>query len=436
MLAGFASIIDPSGFLLFGVLLILALHSAETAHRYLTFAAAPILIAVLLIFAVARPPVSLDLLAIALLLPLMLLAPFGWPRIRQEPYLAAIVAWGILEVLTRGAILHGLPGAVIVPGLIALAIAPKKRITNLALLIVSAATLIAVVSSLPITSNPSSLALRLPFEAFLQPTTPVSIPYSADLKLIGVAVNPRVDAGQQVNLRLDWQVGTPPTAPLTIQLDFLSHDGQSVASHKDEVATDFWQPGNVSTRHTLSFPLTIAPGALDVYVTVSYRAARLGQQKVARLIVPIGSRPVKLPVIAELAGGSKLLPPTFDNRSEALIVTLRWQSAGSLNADYKFFLHLEGAADALPAQVDDEPQHGAYPTSLWQPGDVIEDPVTLSVANVPPGDYTLTFGMYTAQAHLSMFDCHTQRIDSLRLAAVHIASDRSVTVQPLECDRQ
>jgi len=46
-------------------------------------------------------------------------------------------------------------------------------------------------------------------------------------------------------------------------------------------------------------------------------------------------------------------------------------------------------------QWDRQPLDGAYPTHLWQPGETLTDPLTLTLPNnLPPGNYRLAIGLY------------------------------------------
>ncbi|GIK39155.1 MAG: hypothetical protein BroJett011_29880 [Chloroflexota bacterium] len=79
----------------------------------------------------------------------------------------------------------------------------------------------------------------------------------------------------------------------------------------------------------------------------------------------------------------------------ALNVTLFWRPSSAVTTDYTIFLHLRNHAGATVAQQDSLPLAGVYPTSRWQPGETVIDPLTLSLpADLPPGQYTLWAGMY------------------------------------------
>jgi hypothetical protein len=78
-----------------------------------------------------------------------------------------------------------------------------------------------------------------------------------------------------------------------------------------------------------------------------------------------------------------------------LSITFFWQPQTPLPANYTTFLHLRNSENAIVAQRDSQPLNGAYPTSQWQPGETIIDPITLPLPeNLPAGTYSLYTGMY------------------------------------------
>ncbi len=84
---------------------------------------------------------------------------------------------------------------------------------------------------------------------------------------------------------------------------------------------------------------------------------------------------------------------TSDHRQ--LKLTLFWQSRATAWVDYTIFVHLRHRDGTTVAQWDGLPLDGAYPTTRWQSGETIIDPISLPIpANLPTGDYTLWVGMY------------------------------------------
>jgi hypothetical protein len=50
------------------------------------------------------------------------------------------------------------------------------------------------------------------------------------------------------------------------------------------------------------------------------------------------------------------------------------------------------------AQKDQPPLNGAYPTNLWDAGDIIADKIIIPLpADPPPGEYQIVAGLYDFQ---------------------------------------
>ncbi len=93
--------------------------------------------------------------------------------------------------------------------------------------------------------------------------------------------------------------------------------------------------------------------------------------------------------------GYSLQSLTRHSPRSTLRLTLFWQSLAALSTDYTSFVHLRDETGATVAQRDGQPLDGAYPTSRWQPGEVVIDPITLTLPEeLPPGQYKLFTGLY------------------------------------------
>ncbi len=103
---------------------------------------------------------------------------------------------------------------------------------------------------------------------------------------------------------------------------------------------------------------------------------------------------------ASFADAIQLLGVTLNGgqpatRHSPFAIVLFWQPLIPLNADYTVFLHLRNAAGQTVAQADSQPLAGAYPTSQWQPGETVIDPLALPLPpDLPPGQYRLITGLY------------------------------------------
>jgi hypothetical protein len=78
-----------------------------------------------------------------------------------------------------------------------------------------------------------------------------------------------------------------------------------------------------------------------------------------------------------------------------LELALYWQATQHPEGYYKVFVHLlDPETGAIVAQHDAVPRDWTYPTNWWETGEVVSDKITLSMADVPPGEYRLAVGMY------------------------------------------
>jgi hypothetical protein len=94
-------------------------------------------------------------------------------------------------------------------------------------------------------------------------------------------------------------------------------------------------------------------------------------------------------------------------------LTLYWQTSAPVQTVYTVFVHSLDAAGALIGQADGPPLTNHYPTTAWQPGEIVQDS-----RPIPPGDHFLV-GLYdplTGQ-RLSAFAADGTRLpdDALRL---------------------
>lgn len=78
-----------------------------------------------------------------------------------------------------------------------------------------------------------------------------------------------------------------------------------------------------------------------------------------------------------------------------LNLSLYWQARAAVEADYTVFVHLRNATGRIVAQKDSPPARGAYPTSLWDTGEIIRDEINLPLTSpLAPGHYELVAGLY------------------------------------------
>ncbi len=88
-----------------------------------------------------------------------------------------------------------------------------------------------------------------------------------------------------------------------------------------------------------------------------------------------------------------------------LNLSLYWRCEDFLSSDYTRFVHVReindgatGQSGMIVTQMDRPPADGAYPTSLWDPGEIIHDLVQVPIPpQMPRGKYEIIVGLYILQ---------------------------------------
>jgi hypothetical protein len=236
-----------------------------------------------------------------------------------------------------------------------------------------------------------------------------------------LGANP-IQPGKPVPLTLYWQALTPTDEDFSVYLQLYGWD-RGLWQHDTypgggSYPTSLWSPGNViRDRYQIIVPADAAgPGPSPAFLAVGlYRLSTLEKlaaidETGARVSFP--SIPVKLgapgvlitpryPLEANLGNQIGLTGYDLDNRSvqagAELPLSLYWRVTGKPDRDYKMFVHLVPLDDAerIVSQVDRPPVGDVYPTSIWQPGEVLRGRYRLAVpADTPPGTYRLYTGLY------------------------------------------
>jgi len=108
---------------------------------------------------------------------------------------------------------------------------------------------------------------------------------------------------------------------------------------------------------------------------------------------------VPQPLEARIGGTIRLigyrLTPSQAAPGDTLLLTLYWETDESVGQAYKVFTHLIGPRGQITAQQDNQPRRGTFPTDIWDPGMMIEDPYELTIpTDAAMGTYGIQVGMY------------------------------------------
>ena len=125
---------------------------------------------------------------------------------------------------------------------------------------------------------------------------------------------------------------------------------------------------------------------------------------------PANSLDIEHLVEASLGDKARLLGYNVESGfrpGDNIHLTLFWECLGKMQQDYTVFIHLIDEKGNIVAQKDNPPADGFYPTTKWEPGEIVRDQYDLVIApNASHGQYQLKVGMYRPNTgqRLTVFD--------------------------------
>ena len=124
------------------------------------------------------------------------------------------------------------------------------------------------------------------------------------------------------------------------------------------------------------------------------------------------------PLNVTFEGKIELLGAEVDRVSaqpgDPIKVTLYWRALQPIDQAYVEFVHLIDEQGIMVAQRDTWPGRGMYPTTLWQPGEVIADSMHLHIPDgaYAPNNVTLQVGLYEQDGpRLHVIDARGQAVE-------------------------
>ena len=261
---------------------------------------------------------------------------------------------------------------------------------------------------------------------------PVQANFGDQVELLGYDLPlRRVEAGAGIPLVLYWQGLTQMREDYTISVQLLDADLQRQGGYdrfpRETYNTYLWVPGEIVDD---GFAVPVEPdapaGVYTIRVGLYWQHADqvevlplvqdgqpLSESSVAIDPIKVGGPPPEVVLLTETfisdrpaalipAGGSFGEPPVIllhgyelNRQAEALHLTLYWESLAQTPVDWSIFVHIRDQSGQIIAQRDGPAGHGLYPTSLWDPGEVIADEVIVPLpANMPNDPYSVIVGLY------------------------------------------
>jgi hypothetical protein len=207
----------------------------------------------------------------------------------------------------------------------------------------------------------------------------------------------------------DERVYITPTRADHYTLHFLA--GRPFATFDGRAGLVLPPPGQAATTIVMLQEDTATPQALarwrpDAVLDRTW-VDGYGQPYAVAYRLPAGQQALPQPGQpsgAVLGEAAELLGYDLDRATvapgETLYLTLYWRVLAPLEEDYTVFSHLLGEHNPATggpvwAGHDGQPDGGRYPTTAWQPGEIVLDVHPLAIpADAPPGEYHLEAGLY------------------------------------------
>lgn len=274
--------------------------------------------------------------------------------------------------------------------------------------------------------NAAILKKSMPLTADDTPSHAETWYYESTVKLLGYDL-PRTTlaAGETVELMTYSTPLYPPPATIDWRLELVDRNGKVAAQanarpFQDRYPVERWHPGPLfADRWTLALDPNLPPGAYDLHLGLYRRTdgeftdvhplASPQAPQIHLPAAPLGTIKVALPPPTpdELDAATRLgsmvgqdvqllayrVEPNRTART--LHLTLYWQSVAKTSTDYTEFVHLLDSAGKIVAQQDAQPRGGAYPTSIWDPSEIVKEEYNFSVPADAALPTSIEIGMYT-----------------------------------------
>lgn len=253
----------------------------------------------------------------------------------------------------------------------------------------------------------------------------VEMNFDNTLTILGYEISKTTFApGETISLTTHIQTLYPPPASVSWRVELVDRTERVTSRVEAEpfggkYPLQRWPPGKYTLEHWhIPLPSQLAPGSYDLRLALFRRvdgelidAMPIYSTSLAdwRLYAPLTRIKIPLPPPSadELGAATSLqarVGDTFvlthyalevDRATNRVRVTLYWQSVAPSKMDYTVFVHLLDASGTIVAQRDAPPRAGAYPTSLWEVGEIIKDEYELHLPAHARAPFSLVIGMYS-----------------------------------------
>jgi hypothetical protein len=255
------------------------------------------------------------------------------------------------------------------------------------------------------------------------PLHPREIALAGVMRLVGYDQSPSsARPGDTITITIYWQPQAEIEPNYSSYVHLVDEAGRGITQSDHQAGGDYyptslWRPGEVlRDSHLLSLPADVEPGVYRL-IAGMYRYPSLeplgGPADIGLLAVKNpDSVQMEFPTDAQSSTGALTITDVeFGDRimllgydvelveDNELGLVLYWQAERPLDQNWTVFVHVVDGAGALVTQLDSQPRDGRYPTSVWDPGEVVDDSLTLTLPlDLLEGEYQVILGLYSVES--------------------------------------
>ena len=228
------------------------------------------------------------------------------------------------------------------------------------------------------------------------------------LAVAGLDSSAAVSQGDPLDVTVTWVSLQAWDSSLLLNWELRGGEGQTAAAGAITRTVDWPADSLILGRYRLDIEPQTPAGDYQLFLSLrdplsgetlgeAWPAATVRVKPAERLMeVP----PMQTAVSVEFGNVIRLAGYDLEQTADRLDVTLYWQALDRPPADYVVFVHLfDPLTEQIPVQSDSMPRGDQYPTSRWAAGEVVVDTISLTLANLPAGEYRLGVGLYQVEGN-------------------------------------
>jgi hypothetical protein len=239
--------------------------------------------------------------------------------------------------------------------------------------------------------------------------TALDEPLGDNLRLLGYQLSEwHTDAqpGDPVRVRLYWQLESPADEEMDVHLTLVDQEGKTWGETKTplglatfrQIPVTAWPAGRV-IQEEYTIPLNSSPPyslETDLVLTVADETVTLLALRPATLTL---SGPPAYSVTYDFEGLARLTGYDVESLPYGRVaVTLHWEVTDATDIAYLVFIHVVSGDATIAVQRDAQPFESRFPTTQWQPGDILADRHVIDLGRgFRPETYRLRVGLYNPE---------------------------------------